>query len=203
MWKWALTPLFSHTVWISDKSKNDILGITSTPSAFPTFASDMSIFGMGVPSVVPAGLFTVTPYPTNTPYPTYTPVVVDYPLSNFQFSFYDPMIGLDKPEIAELNCGDWNYSTNYCDSPLRNGEPWEQNYLKAAACPYDLYVAGAQFEVVSPDWLHALFPLGFVCKDTGELVIYPYIDFLIPWRSMPMPYENTPWTTPITLRRLR
>jgi len=147
-------------------------------------------------------LLLITPTVTPVPMATFDPYA-NYPLSNHKFSFYDPMIGKDKPEIRYINCGDWNDVTQYCDSALRNGERWEDNYFIAAACPYDLYMAGAHFRVISPDWLVALFPNGFTCKDTGELVTGLFIDFLIPWRSMPMPYESTPWATPITLQRIR
>jgi len=148
--------------------------------------------------------FTPTPMPTNTPMPTSTQnEFADYPLSNHKFSFYDPMIGKDKPEIRFINCEKWNDVTQYCDSTLRNGEDWAVNYFTSAACPYDLYMAGAYFRVISPDWLVTLFPVGFVCKDTGDAVTGLFIDFLIPWRSMPMPYEQTPWGTPITLQRIR
>lgn len=194
-------------------SNNSALVVTPTVaivSAYPPgYIGIQNVGGAGVqvvtvtpsPVVLGVSVGNPTPYPTYTPYPTFTPIA--YEVSSYKFSFYDPMIGLDKPEIAELNCANWNYETLNCDSALRNGEDFRTNYLRAAACPYDLYIAAAQFEVVSPDWLRALFPYGFVCKDTGELVVYPYIDFLIPWKSMPMPYDKTPWTDPVTLRRLR
>jgi len=160
--------------------------------------------------VLLAGLQTQTAFdvlqlsitPTVTPSPSATPGL-NYPLSNHLFSFYDPLIGRDIPEIAEVNCGQWNYETKYCDSALRSGEPWELNYFRASACPYALFVERAEFLVVSPDWLKVLFPDGFVCKDTGELVTHPFIDFLVPWRSMPMPYADTPWRAPITLMRIK
>jgi len=145
---------------------------------------------------------TVTPFPTVTPLPSPT-AGYNYPLSNHKFSFYDPMIGKDKPDIRFINCDKWNDVTQYCDSALRNGEAWENNYYIAAACPYDLYLAGAYFQVVSPDWLVALFPNGFTCKDTGEAVTGLFIDFLIPWRSVPFEYGAVPWGTPITLMRIR
>jgi len=142
-----------------------------------------------------------TAQPTYTPYPTPTGIV--YPLSSHKFSFYDPMIGKDKPEIRYINCDEWNDVTQYCDSAMRSGESWEANYFRAAACPYSLYVERAEFLVVSPDWLVKLFPNGFVCKDTGEAVTGQFIDFLIPWKSMPMDYSETPWATAITLQRIK
>ena len=211
MWKWALTPLFSHVTWLSDDSRNKILNITATPtelglvSVLSTPQLSPWDYSGGVPTssiIQMTSVFesTQTPYPTYTPYPTLANV---YPLSNHRFSFYDPMIGKDKPDIAFINCENWNAVTQYCDSQLRNGETWEANYFISAACPYDLYLAGARFEVVSPAWLLALFPQGFTCKDTGEAVTGLYIDFLIPWANMPMPYDQTPWGTPITLMRLK
>lgn len=201
-WRWALAPMFKHVVWISPETKNNILGITPTAGAAYYGISPAS----SGPTLDPYLIVTPSPFPTYTPYPTYTPMATItpvYELSNHRFSFYDPMIGKDKPEIAEINCAKWNYETNYCDSALRSGERWEDNYFISAACPYDLYVARAHFEVVSPQWLKDLFPRGFTCKDTGELVTGLFIDFLIPWRSMPMPYDQTPWGTPITLMRTR
>ena len=115
----------------------------------PTATPFGSVFGM---SDMPVATSTPFVLPTYTPYPTYTPAP-SYELSNHRFSFYDPAIGKDKPEIAQINCDQWNYTTLTCDSPLRNGERWQDNYFISAACPYELYIAAAQFEIVSPEWL--------------------------------------------------
>lgn len=196
VWKVTLTPLFSHVTLITPDHQARLLGqFTPGPTATP-FGS---VFGM---SDMPVATSTPFVLPTYTPYPTYTPAP-SYELSNHRFSFYDPAIGKDKPEIAQINCDQWNYTTLTCDSPLRNGERWQDNYFISAACPYELYIAAAQFEIVSPEWLKILFPRGFTCKDTGDAVTGLYIDFLVPWRNMPMPYEQTPWGAPITLMRVR
>lgn len=181
-----------------EKGQNMMFAINGTEVA-PTGA--MMVPGLGALPTATPGLIqpTFTPYPTYTPYPTENP----YPISMHKFSFYDPMIGKDKPEIALINCESWNYTTLYCDSKMRNGEEWKDNYFIAAACPYDLYMAGAFFEVASPNWLATLFPQGVICKDTGEAVTGLFIDFLIPWQSMPMAYDKTPWGTPIALRRIK
>ncbi|MDP1713933.1 MAG: hypothetical protein Q8L41_04240 [Anaerolineales bacterium] len=193
-------PFFSKVDTAIEKA--ELLSYVTPTSNYPAGYAGVSI-GDGAPVLVTPEAVqiqsTYTPYPTYTPFPT----VNAFPLSNHRFSFYDPMIGKDKPDIALINCENWNFATQYCDSKLRNGERWEDNYFLAAACPYDLYLAGAFFEVVSPDWLKALFPRGFTCKDTGEMVMDLFIDFLIPWGSMPMPYDQTPWGDPITLMRLR
>jgi hypothetical protein len=196
--------MFSRVTWMKSETKNQILGITSTPNNHVNF-------GLNVPPTAGADIYilsTATFVPTPSPYPTYTPLptytaLANFPLSNHRFSFYDPMIGRDKPDIALINCENWNFETQYCDSKLRNGERWEDNYFISAACPYDLYLAGAHFQVISPDWLKLLFPQGFTCKDTGEAVTGLFIDFLIPHNQMPMAYDLTPWGTPITLMRTR
>jgi hypothetical protein len=166
-----------------------------TPQVTPTAISA----GLLPPAVASA---TISPtaqiLPTSTPGPLPTVVI-----EMGRFSFYDPEIGRDKPEIALVNCAKWNAETKQCDSLLNNGERYQDNYYKAAACRYDLYLQKAEFEVLAPDWLRALFPAGFVCKDTGEAVTGLFFDFLIPWQSMPMAWDQTPWGSPIALRRLK
>jgi len=209
----ALTPEGLGFRRVDEKEKVDTYFGEIIPTIAPTFpveyyassaGQELAVQQTQSAMMVTALAYTPTPQPTLTPLPTPTlDPYQNYPLTNHKFSFYDPMIGKDKPEIRYINCDQWNDVTQYCDSALRNGERWEDNYFIAAACPYDLYMAGAYFEVVSPDWLVKLFPAGFTCKDTGEAVTGLFIDFLIPWQSMPMAYEKTPWATPITLRRIR
>ena len=142
---------------------------------------------------------TPTPYPTYTPYPTPTNVIIEMA----RFSFYDPAIGADKPDIALINCADWDTVNKVCNSKLRDGSDYKDMYLKAAACRFDLYNARAEFKVLSPEWLKNLFPDGFTCRDTGDAVNGLFIDFLIPWRSMPMKYDQTPWGYPVALLRVK
>ena len=148
---------------------------------------------------------TPEPLPTYTPYPTYTPqptsvgfTDVDYVL----FSFYDPLIGKDKPEIRFLNCEKWNDSTQDCDSAMRSGDNFRDFYSRAAACPLDWYNARAVFKVLHPEWLAKIMP-EFECLDTGGAVVHPYVDFLIRWKDMPFEYAKIPWRTPVILQRTR
>lgn len=149
-----------------------------------------------------------TPYPTYTPLPTYTPYPTPEPtpygeIVAGQFSFYDPLIGKDKPEISLVNCPEWNTVTQDCDGTLRSGDDFRDWYNKAAACTEELYLQRAQFVVVSPDWLVKLFPNGFICLDTGGAVKGLFYDFLIRWQDMPMAWEKTPWGSAVILRRVK
>jgi hypothetical protein len=204
-WRAALRPLLSNFKFLPDGEETPVAALIVTPdvagisgiistgaTATPLPDSGMGGLAVSIPTVQP----TYTPYPTYTPPPTAVPEA-------YRFSFYDPVIGRDIPEIAEVNCESWNYETQDCDSFMRSGLDWRLYYRRAAACPYDLFAARAAFVVVSPDWLAALFPDGFECLDTGSSVVYPYIDFLIEWRSMPMPFNQTPWGTPVVLQRVR
>lgn len=208
---WVMVPLVSTvpctTLGMFCQSKKLLHPhLTSTPA--PSMGGMSSVFATLTPA--PGARFTrtpistrraPTPYPTYTLYPTYTPLVFGE-VSTGLFSFYDPLIGLDKPEIAETNCEKWNYVTNDCDSKMRDGQDFRDYYGKAAACDHSLYIQRARFRVVSPAWLVRIFPDGFTCLDTGGLVALPYFDFLIRWKDLPFDWSRIPWRAPVVLERL-
>lgn len=145
---------------------------------------------------------TYTSYPTYTPYPTVQPSPTPELVTGL-FSFYDPMIGVDKPEIALVNCDNWDAVNKTCLSGLRDGSHFQDHYFDSMACPSDLYFAGAAYNVISPKWLADLVTPVVTCRDTGGAVVAPYFDFLIPWKSMPFDYDKIPWRTPVVMRRVR
>lgn len=167
--------------------------------------------GLQPPQVAPTPVSTQVPTPVPTQVPTLvptqvsTPAPVDYSGGVIEaglFSFYDPLIGASKPEIAFLNCERWNIDTQNCDSVMASGDDFREYYFKAAACRPDLFAARAKFKVLSPSWLKQLVP-EFECLDTGYLVTGYYFDFLIPWQEIGFEYANVPWRQPISLLRIK
>jgi len=177
--------------------------LTQTPN--PTLVNEMVLTLMPTLQETTLSVESTTVIPVSTALPIPTAVKIAVPteliIEMGKFSFYDPLIGRDKPEIALTNCANWDTEKNDCLSMLRDGTDFRAQYFRAAACRYDLFIARAKFKVLAPEWLKTLFPDGFTCVDTGDAVNGIWFDFLIPWRSMPFPWEQTPWGTPIALLR--
>lgn len=130
-------------------------------------------------------------------------------LDYFTLSFYDPLIGRDFPDIRHVNCSRWDDLSQDCLSALRSGDDFRDYYAghsvrsySAGACRYELFIQKAEFEVLSPSWLRDLTPL-IRCMDTGEAVQDRWLDVLIQWRDLPMPYEDFPWGELVIVRRVK
>ena len=176
---------------------------TALPVASPTFPVSAPPVRMYASPTVRVRIPTFTPYPTHTPYPTYTLRPEPTPeLVAGLFSYYDPMIGVEKPEIAEVNCDRWDYVNRTCLSGLRDESRFEDHYGDTVACDESLYRVRAAYRVVSPEWLKKLAPI-VTCRDTGGAVKYPYFDFLLRWQDVPFTWETTPWGSSITLERIK
>lgn len=152
-------------------------------------------------------LVTFTPAPLFTPSPTLSSGIGDWvvpftptPSNRYTYllSFYDPDIGVLYPDMADVNCADWDEVNKVCLSPLSNGADHREWYWRSLACAY-YYPLGTMFRVYSPDWLAG----DWLCLDYGDMISPngEYLDFLIPVRDILAMYQgdlnNFPWSTPV------
>jgi hypothetical protein len=154
---------------------------------------------------VPGYLSTVQPSPTitmqvtATPYPTYTPVPTEeLKIRILKLSFYDPLIGVYFPDIAEVNCSEWNYVTNNCDSLMSGGEDFRDWYGKAVACPPGMET-GKVIQVLFPEELRG----EWICADRGGVIEGDWIDFLLKypdqvWTGYNL--NNFPWGSTVVIK---
>jgi len=190
--------------------ETQILGNDTTRLAL---LGERDFLGTNVAGVLSASLesrrsteagYTVTPTQTATvlPSPSLTATsTLPGVLAVYELSMYDPMIGRAFPEVATINCGNWNASTQYCDSTLARtsrytkSNRWEDNYWHAVACDADHL--GGLFLVTSPRWLVG----EWECLDLGfhpRIVAGDVMDFLLPWDRLPFPFADFPYNTLVT-----
>jgi hypothetical protein len=201
-WKAALAPLMRNFNFFAVETPSpNALMVTANPeflglavsgsSSATSTPTPSSVLAVSMPTLQP----TQTPYPTYTPYPEPTPTVGSIVGSGapmaFRFSYYDPLIGRDMIDIAEVNCFDWNYETNYCDSKLHDWVDFEPYYGIGLACPEWLPMY-SRLVVVSPNWLVGT----YYCMDTGDLIVGDVIDFLHVWTECNFSWDETPWLNP-------
>lgn len=123
--------------------------------------------------------------PLVTPTPIIIRVEVEQPstvtsaaqLQYFKLSFYDPAIGVYFPEIASVNCADWDGSQ--CRSLMSNGDSFMNWYGRGVACPPPLRL-GDLVRVVYPSQLAG----DWTCVDRGGAIVEGYLDFLLKYPDM-------------------
>lgn len=169
-----------------------ILTETALPLVTPTVT----------PSPIPTFTNTPVPFPASSPFPTLSvsintnePVLLTYNLS-----FYDPHIGYYFPEIAGVNCLEFDYELRDCVSKVHHGLDDYRMWLgKGAACPASLPY-DAVFLVHEPKELVGYWR----CIDTGDLdrPPYHYIDFMLTYPDMVWTGSNIndfPWSSPVLI----
>lgn len=148
---------------------------------------------------------TSTPTVTPTVTPTIEPVGFGlYPVMNFYLSFYDPAIGKFFPEIAEVNCLQWDNELKDCISKVNNGtEHYFVYYRRGAACPPPLSI-GQRFRIVSPIELRNI-SVEWVCIDRGGAIQDYWLDFMLQypqdiWTGDNL--DNFPWGSEVKIEVL-
>jgi hypothetical protein len=153
-----------------------IVGAVSKPTQEPT--PTMVIMVTATPTATPAPMKEHVP----TVYPTIEPVVSENESQTFlgadlfvchdcaihsvtvRLTYYWPNAGTFYTEEGEAvkNCWDFNEETQYCDSPMYSGLPWEPFVGLAAACPF-VWPIGTIVTVpnLGMEW---------VCLDRGTMV---------------------------------
>jgi hypothetical protein len=184
------TPDYVATVWGSYTQ-------TAVFSVTPTFTS------MPSPTVTITPLYHLRPSPT-----------VDFitPVSQntnklltqvFALSFYDPHIGYYFPEIASVNCLQWDAEIKECVSKVHHGQDDYHQWLgKGAACPSTLPY-DAVFRVITPVQLAGVWR----CIDIGDLDRngLHYIDFMLSYPDMiwtGYDLNSFPWSSDVVIELL-
>lgn len=128
---------------------------------------------------------TFTPTVTFTPSPLPSPTN-DLPIMEFMLSFYDPRIGYYFPDIAQVNCLQWDDVLRDCVSKVNNGtEHYFVYYRRGVACPPPLR-DGQRIRVIEPVELAAIAE-EWICIDRGGAIQNYYLDFMLQ-------YPNDIWT---------
>lgn len=162
------------------------IALTYTPSSF--ISPSVSTVSPIVSPVAITPTFTVTP----------TPAVVDFGqyLYEGRLSFYDPEIGRYFPDIASVNCADWDSVNKVCNSKLLYHQmDYSDWYGRGVACPPALPDL-AVLRVVYPEQLAG----DWACVDRGDAVTDNWLDFLLRypdqvWTGANL--NNFPWGSPV------
>lgn len=152
----------------------------------------------GLADLVITTVPTLTPSPiptaTQTPLPTLT-LEPKRELVFLKLSFYDPNIGSIIPEIADINCMNFDHVNRVCLSTMANGVPFGAYYGRAVACPPPMQF-GDVLEVIYPVQLTG----NWVCMDRGWAIENGYVDFLLRypdqiWTGYNL--NNFPWSSTV------
>lgn len=159
---------------------------------------------VSLPAVsVPPSYSQPPPIPVSTPTPIVIRVDVVPPATStpsvqlryFKLSFYDPAIGRYFPQVASVNCANWDSVNQQCLSVMSNGDTYLNWYGRGVACPPPLQL-GDLVRVVYPPQLVG----DWTCVDRGGAVVDGYLDFLLRYPDMVWTgynLDNFPWSSTV------
>lgn len=186
--------------------------MSSTPDHFATAWATAVTATPGItftPTVTPSPTATLWQFSPLTKVPTLLPTSVSVQqvtpsqYMDFSLSFYDPHIGFYFPEIADINCLQFDYQIRDCVSKVHHGQDdYHLWYRRGAACS-QLLAYDTVFEVISPPELAGVWR----CIDVGALDVGDrhYIDFMLRYPDDIWTGDNLdkfPWSSRVQIKIL-
>lgn len=183
------TPDYFATAWSTAVSPTPVVIASVTPAPSPT----ATIWKYDPLAGIAAQTATAAAFPS--------PVPSDHLF--FNLSFYDPHIGAYFPDIASINCLQFDFGIGDCVSKVNQGQDdYRIWYRRGVACPGALK-HDTVFQVIQPVQLAGTWR----CIDVGALDRgeYHYIDFMLEypddiWTGDNL--DNFPWSSVVEIKIL-